>query len=118
MKKTFLKIPIFLGIALILFMGANRALKIFDKGEEKIVTSSTLMKAIDISELSTAQFTYNGIAEAFADEEKEEHLCYIRYNAKIKAGIDMKKVKFEIDEENKTVRPILPKIKINSNPCG
>lgn len=116
MKKILLKIPIFVGIVLILFMGASRAFKIFDKSEEKIMTSSTLMKAIDISELSTAEFTYNGIAEMFEDEEKEDHLCYIRYSAKIKAGIDMKKVKFEIDEKNKTVRPILPKIEINSNP--
>ncbi len=31
----------------------------------RIMTSATLEKAIDVSDLSTAQFTYNGIAEIY-----------------------------------------------------
>lgn len=115
MKNLLLNIPLILGIILLLFVGLSRVLGVFDKGEETIITSSTLVDAIDISELSTSQFIYNGIAEMFTDEEKKERLCYVRYNAKVKAGIDMKKVEFDVDEENKTVRPILPEIEIKSN---
>ena len=115
-KKLLLAAPILLGIVLMLFFGTAEALEVFDKGEEKIMTSSTLMDVIDISNLSTAQFTYNGIAEIYKDKKQEKVKCYIRYNAKVKAGIDMKEVQFKIDEEKKTVKPILPEIKINSNP--
>lgn len=86
------------------------------KEEPAIITSSTLTDAIDISELSTAQFTYNGIAELYQDENKQKVKCHIRYNATIKAGINMSDVKWEIDEANKTVTPILPEIKITANP--
>ena len=84
----------------------------FDRGDESIIASSTLTDAIDISDLSTAQFTYNGIAEVY---EGEAVKCHIRYNTKVKAGIDMKEVDFEIDEEKMTVKPVLPEIKITVN---
>ena len=81
----------------------------------QIMTSATLEKAIDVSDLSTAQFTYNGIAEIYKDITHQKVKCYIRYNAKVKAGINMENVTFEIDNENMTVKPILPKVKITSN---
>lgn len=86
------------------------------KEEPVIITSSTLTNAIDISELSTAQFTYNGIAELYKGEDKQKVICHVRYNATIKAGIDMGDVKWEINEANKTVTPTLPEIKITANP--
>ena len=36
-------------------------------GKENIITSSQLEKAIDISELSTAEFVYNGVAEKYKE---------------------------------------------------
>ena len=36
----------------------------------KIITSATLTEAIDIAELSTAEFTYRGIAEVYGDKDK------------------------------------------------
>lgn len=113
-KKVLLVTPILLGVSLVLLLIIVRVFGFFDKGEEKIITSSTLTEIIDISELSTAQFTYNGIAEIYKDEKQEKVKCYIRYDAKVKAGINMKEVKFEIDNENKTVKPILPEIKITA----
>lgn len=86
-----------------------------DKGKTKILSASTLKEVIDISELSTAQYTYNGIAEKYKNDKSTKVECYIRYSAKVKVGIDMKQVDFKIDEENKTITPILPEIQINSN---
>ena len=115
-KKLIMVVPILIGIILIILFTSVRVLKPFEKGEEKTITSSTLMETINISYLSTAQFTYNGIAEIYKDEEKKKVKCYIRYNAKVKAGIDMSNVDFKIDYENMTVRPILPEVKITANP--
>ena len=81
-------------------------------GKENVITSSQLEKAIDISQLSTAEFVYNGIAEKY-DDKPEKVECYIAYHADVKVGIQMEDVEFEIDEENKTVTPILPEISVN-----
>ena len=35
--------------------------------KESVITSSQLEKAVDISELSTAEFIYNGIADKYSD---------------------------------------------------
>lgn len=86
------------------------------KEEPVIITTSTLTDAIDISELSTAQFTYNGIAEIYKDADKGKVACHIRYYATVKAGIDMNDVKWKIDDTDKTVTPTLPEIRITANP--
>lgn len=115
MKKTMiLNTPFLIGIFFLILFIPICGLNAFDRGEESIITSSTLTDAIDISDLSTAQFTYNGIAEVYEDEA-EEVKCHIRYYAKVKAGIDMKEVDFEIDDEKMTVKPVLPEIKITVN---
>lgn len=82
-------------------------------GKDNVITSSQLEKAIDISELSTAEFVYNGVAEKYKEDKPEEVECHIAYNANVKVGIQMEDVKFEIDEEKKTVTPILPDITVN-----
>ena len=82
-------------------------------GKENVITSSQLEKAIDISQLSTAEFVYNGISEKYDDDKPEKVECYIAYHADVKVGIQMEDVEFEIDEENKTVTPILPEISVN-----
>lgn len=76
----------------------------------QVITSSTLMNVINIYETTGAGFTYNGIAEAYKDAKKEKVKCYIKYNATVKASISTKNVKFEIDQQNKTVKIILPEI--------
>ena len=85
------------------------------KKKQTIITSATLTKAVDISELSSAKFTYNGIADAYKDENKEKIKCRIRYDAVVDASINMKEIQFEIDKKNKTIMPILPEIKLTPN---
>jgi len=101
--------------AVIILVIVIKSVSLFKKGETKIITSSTLKEAINISTLSTAQFTYNGIAEVYKDEKEDKIKCHIRYNATVKAGIDMDLVEFQIDKSNKTIEPILPEINIASN---
>ena len=49
--------------------------------KESVITSSQLEKAVDISELSTAEFIYNGIADKYSDGNLEETECHIAYAA-------------------------------------
>lgn len=82
-----------------------------DKG--KYITTSQLEKAVDIDELSTAEFVYNGVAEKYKDDDPEEVECRISYNATVKVGINMEDIDYKIDNKNKSVTPILPEIKVN-----
>ena len=86
---------------------------LFGNGNANTVTSSELAKAIDIAELSTAEFKYRGIAEIYTDENRSQVRCRVCYNAVVKAGIDMKDVKLEVDPENKQVTAALPELKLN-----
>lgn len=102
------------GIAAVLLAGLLRfGPVLFGTGNATTVTSSELTKAIDIAELSTAEFKYRGIAEIYTDESRTQVRCRVCYNAVVKAGIDMKDVKLEVDPENKRVTAALPDLKLN-----
>ena len=49
--------------------------------------------------------------------KRQEVECYIAYNANVKVGIQMEDVKFDIDEDKKTVTPVLPEITVNIEMC-
>lgn len=117
MKELNIKItiPALLILVLIVIFLIFKKTSFFQKSEPEILTSATLEDAVNISSLSTAQFTYNGIAEIYDNDDKNSVKCYVRYHAKVKAGIDMEDVVFHIDNEKKTVQPILPKIDVTSN---
>jgi len=85
------------------------------KGKESFITSATLMEVVDISELSSAKFVYNGIAKVYKDENKQKIKSRIRYEADVKANVNMKEIQFNVDKNKKTIRPILPEIKLTSN---
>lgn len=87
-----------------------------DKGETEIITKSNLMKAIDVSELSTSEFIYNGIAEVYADDKNEKIEYHIRYDARVRAGIDIKNVNFNIIQEENTIEVTLPEVEIFTPP--
>ena len=77
-----------------------------------IITESTLEKAVEVSDLSVAEYNYNGIYEhQKKDSDKIDYR--IKYNAVVKTGINMGDITFTIDEENKTVTPILPELTVN-----
>lgn len=111
-KKTILIIVVLAVIVIMANLFGPAALNKIKKDD--VMTSSELEKAIDIAQLSTAEFVYNGIAEKYKDKKPEEVECYITYNAHVKVGIDMEDVEFLIDEVNRTVTPILPEININN----
>ena len=73
------------------------------------VSSSQLSKIVSVSKLSTARFTYEGIAEKKNKDGNVEY--HVFYSADVEAGADMSKINFgNIDEEKKIVYPVLPEI--------
>lgn len=112
MKKKIFSVVII--VVIVLVVGSIFGPTVINKiGKDNVITSAQLEKAIDISQLSTAEFVYNGVAEKYDDDKPEEVECYIAYNANVKVGIQMEDVKFDIDEDKKTVTPVLPEITVN-----
>lgn len=115
MNKKVFKLVRFVGIAVVLAACLIRFVLLNSSSNINIITSSTLTKAIDIADLSTAEFKYRGIADVYTDESQSNVRCRICYNAVVKAGINMKDVKFDVNEEAKVVTAILPEIGIKVN---
>lgn len=110
-KKLLFPILILL---LIVTAGIFLKSKLFDRQEnkEEILTLSTLEKIINISELSTFQAVYNGIAKGVDIENPDKLDYYVSYQAKVYAGFDFEKVKITMDEDTKKITVIIPKIEI------
>lgn len=112
---------ILLAILLVALVIVGVYIKIhIDKKNSKpqIVSKSTLEKVISVSDLSTFEAIYNGVAIVNNEEEPEEIDYYVSYEAKVKAGIDFEKVNVEVNEKEteegseKTIVVTLPKVKI------
>lgn len=88
----------FVLFAVCIFIGIGYFSKI---SRTKTITSAQLEDSIDIGTLSVAEFTYNGIAEKHNEKNHDKTDCYILYNSKVKTGIDVKDIKFDIDEKEK-----------------
>ena len=98
-RRGMVKFTIFMSVVILiaLFVIVRQLLKDSDAEKEKTtaVTSSRLEKVLQISELSTYKVTYNGVA---AVKNEDDKLLYnVAYEAKISVGLDMEKIKVEVD---------------------
>lgn len=82
------------------------------KNKPQIITQATLQKVINVSELSTYEAVYNGIAKVTNVDNPERVDYYVSYEAKVKAGIDFEEVDIQVDEEEKLITVTLPEIEI------
>lgn len=80
--------------------------------EPEIITKSTLEKIINVSNLSTFEAIYNGVAEVMNEKNPDKIDYYVSYEAKVKAGFDIEKVELDVDNEKKFITVIIPEIKI------
>ncbi len=62
------------------------------------VSSSTLTDVIEISNLSTLEFTYNAVVTVNTDEETPKVKYHVSYEGLVTAGIDIKKVEVSIED--------------------
>ncbi len=84
-----------------------------EEGEVTTITKTSLEKVFEISEFSTADYTYNAIAYAYEVDEVTP-MYYVAYKGTVKAGMDFSKIEFEIDEENKEIVVNLPECEVLS----
>lgn len=78
-----------------------------------VQTSSRLEKILQISELSTYQVTFNGVADIHDDDGSL--LYHTAYEAKVSIGLDMEKIQVSVTEPAETDQKIivtLPEIEI------
>jgi hypothetical protein len=80
------------------------------KGSTNLNISAILTDSLDVAELSTAEFRYRGISEIYQNGSRSDIACRVCYTAIVKAGIDLKKVLLDVDEESRTVTATLPEI--------
>lgn len=78
-----------------------------------ISTKSTLEKIIEISDLSTIEYTYNAIVTKYDEDKPKEVEYYVSYEGIVEAGIDFNEVKIEIDDKSKVISITLPPAKVN-----
>ncbi len=83
-----------------------------DKPETEVITQSSLEKIINVSELSTFEAVYVGVAKVMNETKPEDIDYYVYYESKVKAGIDFEKVLIQINHETKKITITLPNITI------
>ena len=112
-RIKFKHIAVLFVIILVIITALMIKIKIFNKkSEPTIISKATLEKVINVSDLSTFEAIYNGVA-AVANEENPENIdYYVSYEAKVKAGIDFELVEVEVNETDKVITVTLPEVKI------
>lgn len=100
----FLVIVLILSVAFVYF-------KINRPQEAKL--TSQLVDALDIEELSTSSFIYNGIAD-IREEDSDDIAYSAAYHATVKAGVQVKDIHIEVDSSMKTVHFTLPEVYIQN----
>lgn len=83
-------------------------------GSEKEVTTisdAMVTEVLEISELSTVEYTYNAVAQAFTEDQTDIRY-YVAYEGRVKAGIDFSKVKISVNNEEKKITIKLPDVRI------
>lgn len=112
-KINKLMIVFIIGFIIVMIIAVLCIPKAFKQSKPEIISKSTLQKIVNVSELSTFEAVYNGIAKVMNEEEKDEVKYYVSYDAKIKAGLDFEKVNIDVDNANKVIQVKIPEIEIN-----
>ena len=102
-------------VAVILILGVSSLVllsKSTKKSEPSIITTSTLEKILNVSDLSTFEAIYNGVAKVVSPDDPQKIDYYVSYDATVKAGIDFEHVEISVDDETKIISVKLPEIKI------
>ena len=106
MKRSFEIIPFFVVAIIIAILIGLFSAGAFDDAKKTEITSATLIEVIDTAKLSTAKFIQHGIAKSIITGKDD---CFILYYATVRLNVDFTEISFDIDNDAKTVKAILPK---------
>ena len=70
---------------------------------------SSLINTKEIAALSTSEFVYNGIVQSMKENGEVDY--NVLYKSSVKVSIDASNIKYEIDDDHKTVTFIFPEFK-------
>jgi hypothetical protein len=79
--------------------------------EVTTVSKASLEKVLEISELSTLEYTYNAVATAY-EEDNTTIKYYVAYEGTVRAGIDFDKIEVSEPDENKNIVITIPDVEI------
>lgn len=99
-------------VAVVFIVGFLLLNTIHKEAEKEIITQSTLERIVNVSELSTYEVVYNGVAKVMNEKNPENVDYYVSYEARVKAGIDFEQVEIKVDNETKKITITIPEIKI------
>ena len=114
MKKKI--VPIVIGIISLILILALILIVVVNSGrkkEKEIISSATLKEIIEISELSTFEAVYNGVAQVTNEKNAEEVEYYVSYEATVNAGIDFEQIEIDVNNETKEIVVTMPEIQLN-----
>ncbi len=87
-------------------------------GAEDFETKSQLKESVEIDELSSAKFTYKGIAEKHRDNSDDVEYRVL-YETSVTASVDMSQLDFKVNARDHTVTVVIPEYKLSfSEPEG
>ena len=113
-KEFFRKIKLVLIMILVilLLISIYEIICRFQERKFAITAQSSLEKIIEISELSTIEYTYNAIATKYKDDVKDENNIeyYVSYEGVVTVGIDFNEIKIEPNEKEKKITITLPEV--------
>ena len=81
------------------------------EGEVTTISQSSIEKILDISELSTLEYTYNAVAAGY-NEDGKTLLYHVAYEGTVSAGIDFDKLKVKVNPDKKEIRITVPEARI------
>ncbi len=106
---TFIIIVVLVTVAVVLaIISGNKP----EEPKKEIITEAMLEEVINVSELSTFEAVYNGVAKVYNKQKPVNIDYYVSYCSKIKAGIDFEKVGISVDNEAKVIIVTLPEVTI------
>ncbi len=83
-----------------------------EKSEPPTISIPTLEKILYVSDLSTYEAIYNGVAKVVNPNDPQKIDYYVSYDATVKAGIDFEEIDISVDDAEKIISLTLPDIKI------
>lgn len=110
--KPSLKLALIISVVILAVLTLAAALHRYSKPKDPmdLLTTASLEKIIEVSELSTYDAVYNGIVEVRNTENADQVDYYVSYESKVKVGIELADVQEYPDHENKKICVVLPEV--------
>ncbi len=102
-----LSLVVLIGVGALIIGATNK------EGQLTTISESSLKEVLEISELGTAEYIYNAVAERKTDDGKKTKF-YVAYEGIVTAGIDFNKITFDIKEDTKEIKIVVPAVEIQN----